>query len=85
MDVNLTDDNYSTHNDITKNRSIKKKKTTSLFYNISSSDGSGYSMNNNNNLIRNIQGPRKPSKNDQDEMFMAKKQKNKKLVIHNSI
>ena len=32
-----------------------------------------------------IQGPKKPSKNDQDELFLSKKQKNKKLIIHSSI
>jgi len=86
--MDLPDDNFCTHTDITKNRSIKKKKPASLFYNMSSSQNSGdsaYSMNMNHNLTRNIQGPKKPSKNDQDEMFMAKKQKNRKLVIQNSI
>ena len=36
-------------------------------------------------LKRNIQGPKKPSKSDQDEMFKAKKQKNKKSGIPNSV
>ena len=72
-EMDLPDDNYSTHKDMMKNRSIKKKKTNSLFYQCTTSEESANTMNMNNNLIRNIQGPKKPSKNDQDEMFIAKR------------
>lgn len=65
--MDLPDDNYCTHTDIHKNRSIKKKKNN-LFYNLVTSQNSefdgNFSLNMNHNLIRNIQGPKKPSKND---------------------